>query len=65
MRAVIVGLDFVYDSAGNLMPIEMNTNIGYSTQKKENDNEVFDMTDFQNFVTSNMFTKITYIGAKS
>jgi hypothetical protein len=63
MRAVIVGLDFVYDSIGNLRPIEMNTNIGYSTQKVENDNEVFDMTDFQNFLTSNMFTKITYIGA--
>lgn len=63
MRAVIVGLDFVYDSAGNLRPIEMNTNIGYSLQKIENDNDVFDMTDFQNFVSSNMFTKITYIGA--
>jgi hypothetical protein len=63
MRAVIVGLDFVYDSVGNLRPIEMNTNIGYSTQKIENDNEVFDMTDFQNFVTSNLFTKITYIGS--
>lgn len=65
MRAVIVGLDFVYDSVGNLRPIEMNTNIGYSTQKVENDNEVFDMTDFQNFVTSNMFTKITYIGSNA
>ena len=63
MRAVIVGLDFVYDSAGDLRPIEMNTNIGYPIQKIENDNEVFDMTDFQNFVTSNLFTKITYIGA--
>jgi len=62
MRAVIVGLDFVYDLNGNLMPIEMNTNIGYSTQKIENDNDVFDMTDFQNFVSLNMFTKITYIG---
>jgi hypothetical protein len=41
----------------------MNTNIGYPIQKIENDNEVFDMTDFQNFVTSNLFTKITYIGA--
>jgi hypothetical protein len=65
MKAVIVGLDFVYDSAGNLRPIEMNTNIGNSKQKIENDSEVFDMIDFQNFVTSNMFTKITYIGINS
>jgi hypothetical protein len=62
MRAVIVGLDFVYDSTGNLLPIEMNTNIGYSMQKVENDSDVFDMTDFQNFVTTNGFLKITYIG---
>lgn len=65
MRAVIVGLDFVYDSVGNLRPIEMNTNIGNSIQKIENDSEIFDMTEFQNFVTSNMFTKITYIGSNA
>ena len=62
MRAVIVGLDFVYDSNGNLRPIEMNTNIGYSRVKIENDSEVFDMTGFQDFVTTNGFLKITYIG---
>ena len=63
MRAVIVGTDFIHDSTGNLMPIEINTNIGYSMQKIENDSDVFDMTDFQNFVTTNGFLKITYIGS--
>jgi hypothetical protein len=63
MRAVIVGLDFVYDSVGNLLPIEMNTNIGYPTQKVENDSDIFDMTEFQNFVTTNGFLKVTYIGS--
>ena len=62
MKAVIVGLDFVYDSVGNLKPIEMNTNIGYSKTKIEDDNNVFDMIPFQNFVTTNGFQKITYIG---
>lgn len=62
MRAVIVGLDFVYDSVGNLKPIEMNTNIGYSKLKVEDDSAVFDMAPFENFVTTNAFTKITYIG---
>jgi hypothetical protein len=62
MRAVIVGLDFVYDSVGNLKPIEMNTNIGYSKTKIEDDNVVFDMIPFENFVTANGFEKITYIG---
>ena len=64
MKAIIIGTDFIYNSAGNLMPIEINTNIGYSMlQKIENDSDVFDMTDFQNFVTSNGFLKITYIGS--
>ena len=62
MRAVIVGLDFVYDSVGNLKPIEMNTNIGYSKLKVEDDSAVFDMAPFENFVTTNAFAKITYIG---
>jgi hypothetical protein len=62
MRVVIVGLDFVYDSVGNLKPIEMNTNIGHSRTKIEDDNAVFDMTPFENFVTANGFEKITYIG---
>jgi hypothetical protein len=63
MRAVIIGTDFIYDLVGNLLPIEMNTNIGYSLQKIEKDSDVFDMTDFQNFVTTNGFLKITYIGS--
>ena len=62
MKAVIVGLDFIYDSAGNLLPIEMNTNIGYPLQKVEKDSDVFDMTEFQNFITTNGFLKVTYIG---
>ena len=62
MRAVIVGLDFIYDSVGNLLPIEMNTNIGYANQKIEKDSDVFDMTEFQNFITTNGFLKVTYIG---
>jgi hypothetical protein len=65
MRAVIAGLDFVYNSDGNLLPIEINTNIGYSMQKVEKDSDVFDMTDFQNFVTTNGFLKITYIGTNN
>lgn len=65
MRGVIIGLDFVYDSSGNLRPIEMNTNIGYATNKIENDNNVFDMGDFSNFVITNEFVKITYIGANT
>jgi hypothetical protein len=65
MRTVIVGLDFVYDSSGNLKPIEMNTNTGYAKNKIENDNDVFDMGDFENFVVTNEFVKITYIGGNT
>ena len=63
MRTVIVGLDFVHDSNGILRPIEINTNIGFTiTRLEQNLNEVFDTTDLQNFINNSGFTKVTYIG---
>ena len=62
MKTVIIGSDFVYDSSGVIKPIEINTNIGYSVNKVENEDEVFDSTDLKSFINTNGFTKITYIG---
>jgi hypothetical protein len=64
MRAVIIGTDFIYDNNGNLKPIEINTNITLSSNRLEFDqNEIFDMTDFANFITENGFNKVTYLGS--
>lgn len=63
MKTVIIGADFVYDSTGNLKPVEINTNIGFSLNRLEfDDSVIFDDTDLKSFITSGGFTKITYIG---
>jgi hypothetical protein len=62
MKTVIIGSDFVYDSSGVIKPVEMNTNIAYSVNKVETEEEVFDSTDLKLFINTNGFTKITYIG---
>ena len=62
MKTVIIGTDFVYDSVGNIKPIEINTNIGISLNKIEDNSTIFDSTDIKNFVITKGFTKITYLG---
>ena len=61
MRTLLLGTDFCYNSNGDLVPVEINTNVGWERISNYTEN-VFDMTPLTNFVTSNNFTKITYIG---
>lgn len=62
MKTVIIGADFVYDSAEVLRPVEVNTNIGITVNKIEPTNTIFDSTDIKAFIVSNGFTKIIYMG---
>jgi hypothetical protein len=62
MKVVIIGTDFIYDSDGTIKPVEINTNIGVTLNKIEDNTNIFDSTDIKNFITSNGFTKITYLG---
>jgi hypothetical protein len=65
MRTVLIGSDFMYASDGSLIPIEINTNIGWDNdvQRVEDADDVFDLTDLVEFITTNGFTKVEYIGA--
>jgi hypothetical protein len=64
MKTVIIGTDFVYDSTGNIKPVEINTNVGLSVNKIENeDSEIFDSSDLISFINTNQFSRITYIGS--
>ena len=65
MRTVLIGSDFMYDKDGNLKPIEINTNIGWHSQKIETDTDSLDLTELSNFIVSNGFTKVVYIGSLS
>jgi hypothetical protein len=62
MKVVIIGTDFIYDSDGTIKPVEINTNIGVTLNRIEDNADIFDSTDIKNFITSNGFTKVTYLG---
>lgn len=59
----MLGTDFMYNTAGNLVPIEINTNIGMDGYIPEEYDEVFDLSELSSFITVNSFTKISYIGS--
>lgn len=60
MRTVLLGSDFAYTSNGDLVPIEINTNVGYDKYIIED--EPFNLSELSTFITNNNFIKIIYIG---
>lgn len=62
MRTVLLGTDFMYDGNGVLKPIETNTAIGTSLNKVEKEQDIYDFTELNNFINSNGFVKLVYIG---
>lgn len=64
MRTVLLGTDLVYDGNGNLVPIEINTNVGLDSNRIEfNSESIFNLTELDQFVQSNNFTEVYYIGS--
>lgn len=62
MRTVLIGSDFTYNKDNNLVPIEINTNIGWHNGKVESNEESLDLTGLSSFITEQGFTKVVYIG---
>jgi len=63
MRTVLIGSDFMYNGEGNLVPIEINTAIGWNGYDKlESDAEALDLTALAAFINEKNFTKVEYIG---
>jgi hypothetical protein len=62
MRTVLVGSDFTFNKLGNLVPIEINTNVGWHKSKLEDDLDSIDLTGLSEFIISNGFTKVVYVG---
>lgn len=63
MRTVLLGTDFMFNSLGNLVPIEINTNVGMNINNVEDDNEVYNLNLLKTFIIERGFTKVTYVGA--
>lgn len=61
MRAVILGSDIMYDSNGNLIPIEINTALTMDGDYFESN--PFDFTSLLDVMTAKGLTRIIYIGA--
>lgn len=61
MRTVLVGSDFMYNKDGNLVPIEINTNVGWHHSIVENVIDTLDLTDLTSFITGK-FTKVVFVG---
>jgi hypothetical protein len=63
MRTVLIGSDFMYDTNGNLKPIEINTAVGWDgPEKVEDDIDCLDLASLYTFVETNGFTSIHYVG---
>lgn len=63
MRALLLGTDFMYKQNGDLVPLEINTSVGYDgIGKIETNEDVFDLTQLISFIENNNFTKVEYIG---
>jgi hypothetical protein len=62
MRTVLIGSDFMYDKDGNLKPIEINTAVGWHTNKFESNEESLDLSFLSTFIQNGNFTKVVYIG---
>jgi hypothetical protein len=67
MRALLLGTDFMYNQDGNLVPLEINTGLGFDGfERVEQDmNDIFDFSGIQKIITENQITKIHYIGILS
>lgn len=63
MRTVLIGSDFVYNKDGNLVPIELNTNIGWVNLTVEDNDTALDFNVLSSFITEKAFTKVVYIGS--
>jgi hypothetical protein len=65
MRTVLIGSDFMYNSNGDLIPIEINTNVGWDgpNSRIESNEESLNLISLIEFINNNGFTKIEYIGA--
>lgn len=63
MRTVLLGTDFMFNSLGNLVPIEINTNVGMNINNIEDDNEIFNLNLLKTFIVEHGFTRVTYVGA--
>ena len=63
MRTLLLGTDFMYNNNGDLVPIEINTNIGGTEAMIEDQNLVYDISGIGQLIQNNSINKVYYIGS--
>lgn len=62
-KAALVGTDLAYDSRGKLVPLEINTNVGWDkVNRKETPEEIFDFTELSTYVREHTIKEICLEG---
>lgn len=62
-KAVLIGTDLAYDSRGKLVPLEINTNVGWDkVNRKETPEEIFDFTELSTYVREHTIKEICLEG---
>lgn len=62
-KAVLIGTDFAYDSGGKLVPLEINTNVGWDdVNRKETVKEIFDFTELSMYVREHTIKELCLEG---
>lgn len=62
-KAVLIGTDLAYDSRGKLVPLEINTNVGWDkVNRKETLEEIFDFTELSTYVREHTIKEICLEG---
>ena len=63
MRALLLGTDLAYNSSGQIVPIEVNTNVGMDINLPEDPDQIFYLDTLRTFIIEHNFSGVTYIGA--
>jgi hypothetical protein len=63
MRTLLLGTDFMYNSNGDLVPIEINTNVGMDNIIINDDNMLFNFSELSSFITTKGFINVVYFGS--
>lgn len=63
MKTILLGSDFMYNSKGDLVPIQINTAVSHNIMDRiEDDSIVYDLTELKKMIIDRKISTVFYIG---